>query len=285
VKNNLAAVVVLYNPEDTTYENICTYINEVDKLYLVDNSDIKNNKLIQRLLPYKNIIYIDNKNNLGIATALNIGYDFANKENYKWLLTMDQDSCFYNFEAYLNCIDNFSYQKDKTAIFTLNHSHIEQPTNNDCHYISKDIVITSGNILNLELFQIHNIRFEDDFFIDMVDYDLSYKVKELGYQIVLFDTHYLKHSLGAIFKRKNLISRKVKEKIEHNPQRVYYMTRNSLYLAKRYKDIGFIKTLNILFIHDITKIFLYEGQKIKKLKAKLVALFHFLIAKKGKYIL
>ena len=285
MKNNLAAVVVLYNPEDTTYENICTYINEVDKLYLVDNSDIKNNKLIQRLLPYKNIIYIDNKNNLGIATALNIGYDFANKKNYKWLLTMDQDSCFYNFEAYLNCIDNFSSQKDKTAIFTLNHSHVEQSVNNDCHYILKDIVITSGNVLNLELFQTHNIRFEDDFFIDMVDYDLSYKVKELGYQIVLFDKHYLKHSLGTIFKRKNLISRKVKEKIEHSPQRVYYMTRNSLYLAKRYKDIGFIKTLNILFIHDITKIFLYEGQKIKKLKAKLVALFHFLIGKKGKYIL
>ena len=42
----LAACVVLYNPDDTIFENILTYGNYVDKLIVIDNSLKKNNFLI-----------------------------------------------------------------------------------------------------------------------------------------------------------------------------------------------------------------------------------------------
>jgi rhamnosyltransferase len=66
------------------------------------------------------------------------------------------------------------------------------------------------------------------------------------------------------------------------------MTRNRLFLSKRYskqlpKEYSFLKTLNILFIHDITKIILYEGDKFKKLYAKFLGLFHFLFNTTGRY--
>ena len=38
----IAGVVVLYNPDDNVRTNIDSYINELDILYVVDNSPIPN---------------------------------------------------------------------------------------------------------------------------------------------------------------------------------------------------------------------------------------------------
>ena len=42
----LAGVVVLYNPDQKVIQNITSYINEVDVLYLVDNSSKDNSLLL-----------------------------------------------------------------------------------------------------------------------------------------------------------------------------------------------------------------------------------------------
>ena len=94
--------------------------------------------------------------------------------------------------------------------------------------------------------------------------------------------------MGTVFRRKNLITRKLRTKIEHNPQRVYYFARNYLYTASQYgkifpEEMGMFKIINIIFIHEITKILLYEDNKLKKIYAKFLGLFHFIIEKYGKY--
>ena len=86
----LAGVVVLYEPGDCVLNNINSYIDSLETLYIVDNSSSNNSKKFKG----KKIRYIYNKGNLGIAEALNIGAKRAIKDGYKWLLTMDQDSCF-----------------------------------------------------------------------------------------------------------------------------------------------------------------------------------------------
>ena len=40
----LAGVVVWYNPSDKDVKNIQSYIDELDKLYIFDNSEKKDNK-------------------------------------------------------------------------------------------------------------------------------------------------------------------------------------------------------------------------------------------------
>ena len=71
--------MVLYNPDDTIFENILTYGNYVDKLIVIDNSLKKNNFLIDKLneIFESKLIYINNNDNLGIATALNQACDKA----------------------------------------------------------------------------------------------------------------------------------------------------------------------------------------------------------------
>ncbi|MDX9744809.1 MAG: hypothetical protein RBT59_13390, partial [Arcobacteraceae bacterium] len=107
-------------------------------------------------------------------------------------------------------------------------------------------------------------------------------------KILFFKNILVEHNLGEVFKRKNILTGKIREKREHSPQRAYYIARNYLFMAKKYsktfpKEFGFLKIINIVFIHDVTKILLYEDKKVAKLRAKMIALYHYLIGKMGRY--
>ena len=289
----LAACVVLYNPDDTIFENILTYGNYVDKLIVVDNSLKKNNLLIDRLNEVfeSKLIYINNNDNLGIATALNQACDKAIELQFKWILTMDQDSSFINFDHYKKCLEKVQ-NVNNIALLAANTDKEGYSTCDinecSCNYREdKFSVITSANIVNLEYFEEIG-RFNDKLFIDMVDYDYCLRINIKKFKILYFPDVFVEHKLGEVHLRTNIFTRKKKYKTEHNAQRAYYISRNSLYLSKNYgkyfpKEFGMLHILNIVFIHDVTKILLYEIDKWNKLKAKFIGLYHFLINRYGKY--
>ena len=289
----LAACVVLYNPDDTIFENILTYGNYVDKLIVIDNSLKKNNLLIDKLneIFESKLVYIDNNDNLGIATALNQACDKAIELKFKWILTMDQDSSFINFDHYKKCLEKVQ-NVNNVALLAANtdkegYSNFDK---NDCSCNYRDdkfSVITSANIVNLEYFEEIG-RFNDKLFIDMVDYDYCLRINIKKFKILYFPDVFVEHKLGEVHLRTNIFTRKKKYKTEHNAQRAYYISRNSLYLSKNYgkyfsKEFGMLHILNIVFIHDVTKILIYEIDKWNKLKAKFIGLYHFLINRYGKY--
>ena len=289
----LAACVVLYNPDDTIFENILTYGNYVDKLIVIDNSLKKNNLLIDKLneIFESKLIYINNNDNLGIATALNQACDKAIELKFKWILTMDQDSSFINFEHYKKCLEKVQ-NVNNVALLAANtdkegYSNFDK---NDCscnYREDKFSVITSANIVNLEYFEEIG-RFNDKLFIDMVDYDYCLRINIKKFKILYFPDVFVEHKLGEVHLRTNIFTRKKKYKTEHNAQRAYYIARNSLYLSKNYgkyfsKEFGMLHILNIVFIHDVTKILIYEIDKWNKLKAKFIGLYHFIINRYGKY--
>ena len=289
----LAACVVLYNPDDTIFENILTYGNYVDKLIVVDNSLKKNKFLIDKLNEVfeSKLIYINNNDNLGIATALNQACDKAIELQFKWILTMDQDSSFINFDHYKKCLEKVQ-NVNNVALLAANTDK-EGYSNFDinecsCNYREdKFSVITSANIVNLEYFEEIG-RFNDKLFIDMVDYDYCLRINIKKFKILYFPDVFVEHKLGEVHLRTNIFTKKKKYKTEHNAQRAYYISRNSLYLSKNYgkyfpKEFGMLHILNIVFIHDVTKILLYEIDKWNKLKAKFIGLYHFLINRYGKY--
>ena len=83
----ICGVVVWYNPDKVS--NIKSYLNHLDKLYIVDNSNNNNFELTKNL---GEITYIPLLCNKGIAYALNVGLKKALDEKYDFILTMDQDS-------------------------------------------------------------------------------------------------------------------------------------------------------------------------------------------------
>lgn len=262
----IAAVVILYNTNNNIVNNISSYIDFVDKIYLIDNSDFSNSNLFEDYQFNGKLHYHSNNGNLGIATALNIGCELALKNGFKWVLTMDQDSKFAKLSEaaknqILNCTDN------TIALFYPNYE-IEGVLYDK--YIREDnepiVVMTSGNFINLDIYA--KLKgFEDKLFIDYVDVDYCLKVRGAGYKIANLSDLILIHELGfskhiSILNMKMIVT-------NHSKLRRYYITRNRLFVRKKYKNISavFNKTEKRVFMNDILKIIFFEQDRIQKLKS------------------
>ena len=86
----IAGVVVLYNPTEDVLDNIESYLCDIDRLYIIDNS-IESH---QNMFKDSKITYIPLMQNKGIAYALNEGAKHAIEDSFEYLLTLDQDSSF-----------------------------------------------------------------------------------------------------------------------------------------------------------------------------------------------
>ena len=72
LNDKICGVVVWYNPTTENVAAINSYISEIKHLFVVDNSDLSNEILLEAL-PKDKITYVPLNENKGIATALNIG--------------------------------------------------------------------------------------------------------------------------------------------------------------------------------------------------------------------
>jgi rhamnosyltransferase len=297
--NNIAAIVVFYNPiYEDVLKNLESYATHCDQLIIVDNSTQCTKKLINTIDSKYNLCYINNNDNLGIATALNIGCDKAIQLGYDWTLTMDQDSEFVNFKQYKEClfmhynskeiaiiaVDNIcltSYKKELSKFFDKkfiedyaeNHMRELIAKSSVFQNIEVDFVITSGNFLNLKLFNKIG-RFEDKLFIDEVDFDYCAKCLINNYKIIKFINIKIIHQLGNYVNGIN----------QHNYMRKYYIFRNNLYMAskygKKFPTYSYKKVL-ILFKKSLSYILRKEEDKYKKVKSMLMAISDFLINNYG----
>ncbi len=253
----ICGVTVLYNPDKEVLENIKSYLKGLDKLYLIDNSEKENEELRNKFIEFSSKIeYIKMNGNEGIAKALNIAKNKAIEENFEWLLTMDQDSRFEK-NAFFEMLDLVKkYFKENIAIFSPFHK-IVNSTLTDKEIEEKDIVMTSGNLLSLKLAKKIG-DFEEKFFIDEVDHDYCYRIKKQNYKIVVLNKIILNHNLGNIKKYRFFTT------TNHNYIRRYYITRNKLYMIKKY---SFLKNKYLKeILKDTVKIILVEKDKRKKLK-------------------
>ena len=261
ISMKLCGVVVLFHPEEDVIENIKTYIGELDRLYIIDNSEESH----RDLFTMKKAKYIKNDENKGIGFALNQAAQFANEEGYRYLLTMDQDSRFEaeGLKKMKEEITTGDYEND--AIFTPLHVTNSQSIN---HTIETDqlVVMTSGNILDLNIFrEVGGMK--DWFFIDGIDQEYCLNIRKHGYQIKVFDEIHLKHSLGNIG-TKRLFGKTISF-TNHSAMRRYFIVRNRLYINEMYQHDfpTFCKQELSNSRKEAIKIILFEKDKWKKIKA------------------
>jgi rhamnosyltransferase len=282
--SNIAATVILFNPDISVIKNIKSYCDGVGKVILVDNSTIKDNNLIYSILQLNsNIIYLSNNDNLGIGSALNTAAKYAIENNFKWLLTMDQDSCFEDFQSYLNCFEKI--ENDSTLAIVA--PNLDAKTSKNCEITYPKIVITSGNIINLYYF-IELGQFEDKFFIDEIDHDYCLKAIKNNLKIVKFENCYLEHAIGEEEILTSLFLRRKKKKPIHSHLRVYYQTRNRLYMWKLYgkefpEYFSLSKVIYKVVYKKVLRIIKWENNKVAKLKAIYRGVQDFRNKRYGKY--
>lgn len=228
----LAGTVILYHPDMALMDRIKTYINILEMLYIVDNTELNNINIRNEVLKYQKVKYFHDGENKGIAIRLNEAAETAIKDGYSALLTMDQDSCFdLNMaQQYIDCIASYKSYSN-TAMFGVEFLH--QPQLSTCTSEKVSELITSGSIVNLDLFK--NIgKFDEKLFIDYVDHEYCYRAITKGYEIVKFSTIFLQHSVGEAVQKRSFGSLKYTQRSFHSAVRIYYMVRNYLYVKSRY---------------------------------------------------
>ena len=237
--NKIAAVVVLYKPSSEIIKNIDTYINEVARLYIIDNSEIKS-QYLNDFLSHSKVEYLPNYKNLGIAAALNIAIDKAINSGFLFLLTMDQDSYFE--KGSLEKLIIYIAQSDSIGIYSPFHRNkyfTNPPNNRDTEEVTD--VMTSGNLLNLDVVKKIG-KFKEDYFIDYVDIEYCLRLRKSGYKILRVNNSFLFHN-EADLTQKKFLGYEVYPP-NHSPNRWYYKIRNYFYLKREYQN-SFKKSLNM----------------------------------------
>ena len=284
MRSSVAGVVILYNPEDTILDNISSYIDEIDLLYVVDNSDIKREALVTTLCQNKKVVYYDNRGNQGIAHALNVGCNKAIEDDYKWLLTMDQDSVATS--DMLKKMFNFlslSNNKKCISIIAPFHANPYNPKST-LNETATDLIatMTSGNLVNLSNYKKIG-PFKEELFIDYVDNDYCLRSKLKGYRVVQVNHAILKHNLGDLKQHKFLWKRFYST--SHSPIRRYYAFRNRIYIIKTYKNYfsEYLKLEKSRLVVDMVIVLLYEKEKFQKIKMMFLGIGDGLRNKYGKF--
>ncbi len=277
-----AVAVVLFHPDESVYHNIRAYAPYFKTVYLIDNSP-EPSKLPPDFLQQKRFVYLPQKENKGLAAALNLGAAEALKEGYEWLLTMDQDSSFEK-EMCLTFLGAVAGLPGKETCAALAPSHWKEKEQGALAWNSfsePETVITSGTLLNLAIFQGLG-GFDEGLFIDTVDHDYCLRAKLAGWRIVQFDFIYMKHEIGrAIYPE--VRGKKIHVTV-HPPLRIYTITRNNFRIWSRYRRHfpAYTKGRMYFYFHrTLRNILLYQDQKALRFFYALWGAWDFLAGKYG----
>lgn len=275
------AVVVLYKADKNLKKNINSYINFIDKLYVIDNTPGLESKKNMFLI-YDNVEYIHFGINKGISYAINFVLQQLNENDL--LMTMDQDTSFLpNMMCkYKDEVKNMLEVDPSIASFAANYGVFTVKDRMPCMEIER--TITSGNIIRVDIAKKIG-GFNEDLFIDEVDLEFCYRLRKKKYKIVLFKNIILDHHFGEQ-EIKKIFNRKIEVR-HYSPMRHYYIMRNKLFIIWNYPRMVFSSRKYIneyLFgcLKELVKIILFEKEKKEKIKACNLAIIDFLHSRYGK---
>lgn len=259
----IAASIILYNPDiERLKENLNAIYKQVGLIVLVDNCSNNIKEIEKEINIYKNTIIIKNNSNKGIAAALNQAIHICEERKYDWVLTLDQDSvCPLNIvEEYSKYIDIDNIGIICPTIIDRNIKNHKKTKNNKTFEYVKEC-ITSASLTNIRIWNLVG-KFDEDMFIDIVDFDFCKRILLNEYKIIRINNIELLHEVGSIVQRKFLL--KTVNVMNHSPNRKYYMSRNVLYYGRKYNDKKSILKAYLSIIKLTLIVLLYESQKLKK---------------------
>jgi len=252
ISQNVIALIVTYKPPANFKRRLGELFSEFDKIVVVDNgSTAETRTMLEEQARVRNdaLTLILNPQNLGIATALNQGFDWAIRHSYRYIIALDQDSLPEPGMANaLSSAYESHPQRDKIAVVA---PVVEDPSAGILarylrpkHFLfferkrcteeileNVSIVITSGSMYNLKIYEQLG-PFRDDFFIDYVDTEYCLRAKKQGFNIIVACNARLHHRLGnqQRFKVGPIEIRPT----FHSVIRWYYISRNRVPMIRQY---------------------------------------------------
>lgn len=262
------AFVTLYNPSKNVPANVSLISQQVDKVFIGDNSSISNYKLFAGI---SKIEYKAFQSNLGLSKAFNkiISENISIFEDEDFLLFFDQDSVIPENHIKKLITEYEVLEKNNINIGVLGPSYfnkssglIELPRNlgtiNEYSFEVSNI-ITSSMLCKFKNLRAINF-WNENIFLDMADWDLCWRFKNDGKKCCVTTVSNLEHQVGKTVKK--ILGITI---IYDNEVREYYQVRESLKLLKenyvpfKYK----IFLLYIIFIRVFLEIIAFDNKKMR----------------------
>lgn len=269
----IIGIVVIYKPDiDKLVYNINKYINDISYLIIWDNSSILNSErkiILEKCVNHEKICFAGNGINQGLGIAFNYALNIAIRDEYEFLMTMDQDSEWQNFPNYLSIINKIT--DSKIAIFgpkVLNafENYSLEKYYSNCEISSTEFVISSGAVYKVDILSSIG-GFAEEYFIDAIDEEVCYRAHANGYDTVIVNSSFLLQEFG-LYKKRKIFGKSVATS-NYSPFRYYHITRNHLWLARSIYVNRKQKKLMIYnyVLAPAVKILLFEENKLEKIIA------------------
>lgn len=282
----VCAVVVTYNPAPAFTDNIVAVAAQVDQVVVVDNgssAETASRFCNLELLPRCKVIR--NRQNLGIAAALNAGVRYALEAGFAWICTLDQDSRIGDgFIAKILETYRQAGHPENVALVAPTYRDSESGVDVRLKRAGNGEILTamtSGSMMPSSAIRKLGL-FDESLYIDAVDIEFCLRARREGMSI-LQSPAVLSHSLGRTkyyrwFGLRFGVT-------NHSAGRRYYMTRNRLRLLFSYaSDWPWIWRESKTMILDAAKIVLAEDHKWSKFRAMAAGTVDALCGKVGKQV-
>jgi rhamnosyltransferase len=268
---SVCAVVVTYFPDPGFERRIQDVLPQADVLVVVDNTPeaARSPRLSELAAGDERIRLILNRENVGLAAALNQGLECALETRCKWMLTLDQDTLCASdmvdtlIAAYGDC-------KEGTAVVGSNYldprsGRLEVPAG-DMHSCRERVtVITSGSLVDTAIAREIG-GFRSDYFIDQVDHEFCLRARARGYRVAISGKPVMTHSVGTSGGAWVPLLGPLPN---HTPLRKYYITRNSIVTVWDYwraEPAWCLRRLARLLL-GLFSMAILERQRIAKIRA------------------
>lgn len=256
------AGVVLYNPDEKNILRIKELNNKslFDKIFVYDNSNDSHADQFHE----EEIEYITNLTNDGLAKPYNRMIDISLKENADFLCLLDQDSDYATDE-----IDNmFQFlRENQSAVsnsvivaprsYTVNVPRVKRGRS----ITSVDYAINSGSFLQLRLIKQAKLRYDEHIFLDGVDYEFGWQIRDLGYEISIYEDSVFEQNLGYRLNEHDGFT-------HHNAFRYFLIAKNRRYIYR--KHCGVVKGAILAAVKNFYmffRILRHEDDKTEKMIA------------------
>ena len=293
IGSTVAAVVVIFNPDDRFKKLLLSVIEQVDKIWIINNQpnfDVDKFITNGQVECEDKTTVIENKRNIGLSAAQNQGIKLALADGLDWVLLLDQDSILNkSFVKNMLHAARIYYNEDHIGFLTPRHESDDgspsvptyskglflKPKRYHMNLTEIDdsllFGMASGSFIPKKRFKEIGLM-REDFWIDYIDYEFSFRVRKQGYKILGVGGARLNHRLG-ITQQFKVLGKAFSYQV-HPAFRRYTIYRNRVKVIREYSmlfpDFLIFEILSIA--KDLLKLVLLEDQKFTKLRSIIIGI-------------
>lgn len=264
--------VVLYNPNEKNVRWIRKLNKEslFSKLLVYDNS----NENHENCFDNQDIVYITTLKNEGLSKPYNQMIDIALQEGADFLCLLDQDSDYEIDEIakMIRFLELKPTEIQDSIIIAPRSYAVNSPRVTRGNYLTTvEFAINSGSFLQLELIKKAQLRYDEQIFLDGVDYEFGWQIIDAGYKTKIFEDSVLEQNLGYTLSEDDRFT-------HHSAFRYYLIAKNRRYIYRKHKGPVRGEVLAMLKnIYLCARILRHEDER----REKLIACIKGMICRRG----